>query len=237
MTKQITREGNFSYLTIALVLLLLGTALADELDFHLGQLLIQASIVMVLALGVWSIKSQSHWYLTRAGMVVAILLVTLAGLFLNVAGLDLLWLAILLGYLLVTAWLAMQQVLFAGPIDSNKIVGAVCIFLLLGLIWTILYMFVALLNTEAFNGLRPGPWYEIFPDLVYFSFVSLTTLGYGDIGPATPMARFLAFTEAIVGQFYIAILVASLVGIRISSQQAQRTKSDSITPNKKRSSG
>ncbi|MEA3276530.1 MAG: potassium channel family protein [Pseudomonadota bacterium] len=219
MRKRLTERGNFSYLTVALVVLLFGTALADELGFQLGQLLIQAAIVMVLALGIWSIESQSHWFLTRVGMVVAIALVALAGLFLEWVQMDVLWLAILLGYLVVTTWLAMKQVLFTGPIDSNKIVGAVCIFLLGGLVWTTLYMMVALLNPEAFNGLEPGPWYDIFPDLVYFSFVSLTTLGYGDIGPVGPMARFLAFMEAIVGQFYVAILVASLVGIRISNQQ------------------
>lgn len=213
------RRNNFGYLTLALVFLLLGTALADEFGLHVGQLLIQAAIVIMLALGVWSIESTSHWYLTRAGLVLAILLVTLAGLFLEWAQMDFLWLAILLGYLTLTAWLAMKLVLFTGPIDGNKIIGAVCIFLLLGLIWATLYMMIAHFNPQAFYGLEPGAWYEIFPDLVYFSFVSLTTLGYGDIGPAAPLARFLTFMEAIVGQFYIAILVASLVGIRISNQQ------------------
>jgi len=130
---------------------------------------------------------------------------------------DLLWLAILLVSLILTASLATKQVLFAGPIDTNKIIGAVCIFLLVGLIWTTLCMMVALPNPDAFYGLKPGPWHDIFPDLVYFSFVSLTTLGYGDMGPAAPIARFLAYAEAITGQFYIAVLVASLVGIRISS--------------------
>ena len=145
--------------------------------------------------------------------------IVLAGLIFQLVEMDFLWLVILLGYLTLTIWLAMKQVLFTGPIDSNKVVGAVCVFLLAGLAWTTLYMILVLFNPEAFYGLDLGPWYDIFPDLVYFSFVSLTTLGYGDIGPTAPIARFLVFMEAIVGQFYIAILVASLVGILVSSDQ------------------
>lgn len=77
-------------------------------------------------------------------------------------------------------------------------------------------MAIAEVTPNAFNGLNATHWYETFPDLVYFSFVSLTTLGYGDIGPVAPLARFLAFMEAMLGQLYIAIVVASLVGIRIA---------------------
>lgn len=216
--RRLSPQNNFSYLTGALVLLLLGVALADEAGFRLGQPLIQSAIVLVLALGVWSIKGQRHWHMTRAGLLAAIAVVTLTGLFLKWAHLDTLWLIILLAYLGLTTWVATRQVLLTGPIDGNKIVGAVCIYLLLGLAWTALYLLVALRNPEAFHGLPAGPWYELFPNLVYFSFVSLTTLGYGDIAPAAPLARFLAYAEAITGQFYIAILVATLVGIRISKQ-------------------
>ena len=79
--------------------------------------------------------------------------------------------------------------LFTGSIDLNKIVGAVCIFLLLGLSWSTIYVILVELIPDAFNGVSPAHWFETFPDLVYFSFVSLTTLGYGDIGPVAPIAR------------------------------------------------
>jgi len=55
-------------------------------------------------------------------------------------------------------------------------------------------------------------------DFVYYSFVTLTTLGYGDIVPLSATARSLVYMEAIFGQFYIAILVAGLVSIHISNQ-------------------
>ncbi len=220
MSKRVTQQNNFRYLTGALVVLLFGIALASELGFVLGQLLIQAAIVTVLLVGVWGMGDQRHWRLTRVGLVVAILLVTVAGHFFNGTQMEQLWLVILLCYLVLTAWLATKQVLLTGPIDSNKIVGALCIFLLMGLAWTTLYLIVAQNNPRAFHGIEPGPWYEVMPEFVYFSFVSLTTLGYGDVGPLSPIARFLAYAEAITGQFYLAVLVASLVGIRISSHNS-----------------
>jgi voltage-gated potassium channel Kch len=57
-------------------------------------------------------------------------------------------------------------------------------------------------------------WYDNLPTMTYFSFVTLTTLGYGDISPAKPMAEVLVVLEAITGMFYLAIIVASLVGAR-----------------------
>ena len=56
-------------------------------------------------------------------------------------------------------------------------------------------------------------------DLFYFSYVTLTTLGYGDIGPVSPAARALAITEAIVGQLYLVVLVAGLVGMHLSPRR------------------
>ena len=71
----------------------------------------------------------------------------------------------------------------AHAIDRNKIVGAVCIYLLLGLIWAEIYLLIAGVNASAIHGISPGPRYESYAELVYFSFVSLTTLGFGDISP------------------------------------------------------
>jgi hypothetical protein len=92
------------------------------------------------------------------------------------------------------------------------------VLLLLGIIWTCLYAMLAEFRQGAFNGPSSGSWYEAFPTLLHFSFVTLTTVGYGDITPVSPLARFLAFMEAIVGQFYIAVLVASPVGGIISKR-------------------
>ena len=119
-------------------------------------------------------------------------------------------------------WLAARQVLFTGPIDGNKIIGAICIYLLMGLIWTLLYLLIAQALPGAFIGLEQTLWYDNFADVAYYSFVTLTTLGYGDISPKIPIARFVVYMEAIVGVFYMAILVASLIGIKTSELNADK---------------
>ncbi|MCR4415511.1 MAG: potassium channel family protein, partial [Thermoguttaceae bacterium] len=58
---------------------------------------------------------------------------------------------------------------------------------------------------------RPAPGV-----LSYFSFITLATVGYGDVTPTTSLARTLAWTEAITGQFYLAVLVAGLVGLKVT---------------------
>lgn len=214
--KPISTENNFIYLTVALVLLLFAGALVDQYASSLGQRLVQAATVLTLAIGVFSLKTTKFWYRTGIGMVIAIIAVVLAGIFLDLAGLDYVHLLILLCFFGWSTWLAARQVLFTGTIDGNKIVGAVCIYLLLGMIWTLLYLMIAETSPNAFNGLTQAPWYDNFPAVAYYSYVTLTTLGYGDISPIQPVARFLVYMEAIVGIFYTAILVSSLVGARMS---------------------
>ena len=71
------------------------------------------------------------------------------------------------------------------------------------------------------NGMTSGPGQDHFDRFVYFSLVTLTTLGYGDISPKTSLAGILATLEAVVGVFYIAILVAALVGDFMAARKTQ----------------
>lgn len=217
MKPHISDRNNFAYLAIALVSLLFISAAAEQLQSHFGQHIVQGGIVFALAFGVWSIKGGGHSFLTGIGLVLLVLIATVAGLILDWTSLVLVRLTAMLLYFAMMAWLAVRQVLFTGPIDHNKIVGSVCIYFLLGLVWAMLYTLLLELSPTTFNGVTAGVWEDNLPDLLYFSFVTLTTLGFGDISPAEPIAKFLVYMEAVVGQLYIAILVASLVGIRIST--------------------
>jgi len=213
---KVTAQNNFSYLTTALVLLLLASALSEQFAAGYGAHLIEAATILALASGVWSIRRDRWLFRTGIGFGAGILVATLFSIFLKQTGLGLLQLGLMLGFFLITTWVAGRQVLAVAEVDRNKIVGAVCLYLLLAMIWTTLYLIAEELQPGSFNGLNPDYWYNNFGDVVYFSFVTLTTLGYGDITPALPLPRFLVYMEAIIGQFYLAIMVASLVGIRIS---------------------
>ena len=215
--EKISEHNNFVYLTVALVLLLFIAALIDQFPNHIGQRLVQASTVITLLVGILGFRSSRISFRTGIGFVISVLSVFILGIFLDISGLDYLHILLLIAFFIWATWIAARQVLFIGPIDGNKIVGAICIYLMMGLIWALSYLLIAEIIPDAFNGLEHASWEKNFADATYYSFVTLTTLGYGDITPKASIARFLVYMEAIVGVFYMAILVASLVGIRIST--------------------
>ena len=218
--KHITEQNNFVFLLFSLVLFLLLGAVVEQMQTDMGQLVVTSSTVVMLAVGIWSFKESKHWFLAGLGILAAIIVVVVIGFILESAGLRYIHLLLMLVFFIWTTWLAARQVLFTGTIDDNKIVGAICIYLLLGMIWTIMYLLIAQAVPDAFNGLQQAPWYDNFSELSYYSFVTLTTLGYGDISPKLPVPKFLAYMEAVVGVLYIAILVASLIGVRMSNRSS-----------------
>jgi hypothetical protein len=117
----------------------------------------------------------------------------------------------------VTSYIsAYKQILFSGKIDRNKLIGSVSLYLLLGNIWTIIYLILILIDHNAFSGLEVANWQQGFARVGYYSFVTLTTLGYGDILPHNHIAEFFVSMEAVTGIFYIAIVVSSLISLRLN---------------------
>ena len=110
------------------------------------------------------------------------------------------------------------RTILTGAISTHAILGAVSGYLLLGIIWSLLYAAVETLEPGSFRVANQE--IEIAEvdrsALSYYSFVTLSTVGYGDITPATPIARTLSWIEAVAGQFYLAVLVAGLVGFKVS---------------------
>lgn len=212
----VSEKNNFMYLTVGIILLLFVSALVDQFPDVLGYHLVQAFSVINIVIGLFGFKSSSSWLFSRTGIIALGAAAIVAGVVFEVLELYYLHLFLLFFFYLWAVWVAARQVLFSGAIDLNKIVGAICIYLLMGLIWAMMYLFLAQGIPGAFNGIEQVVWYDNFADVAYFSYVTLTTLGYGDISPVTPIARFLVYMEAVVGVFYMAVLVASLVGAGIN---------------------
>jgi hypothetical protein len=131
-------------------------------------------------------------------------------------------------YLDATAWLISGVTLtvvgsiavFApGRVSYHRVIGAVLLYLNIGVIFVSLYCFVALFNPKAFSGLGLlQDNFAVAGNLIYFSFVTLTTVGYGDIVPLHPIARGLTIIEAVVGQLYPATLLARLVTLNLETR-------------------
>jgi Ion channel len=127
-------------------------------------------------------------------------------------------------------WAELRSVLKQRKVTSETIAQSISIYLLLGFAWGLFYNVLFQLQPTAFNfGGSPNPVsggpagiQSVFPVLIYFSLTTLSTIGFGDITPVTLQARYLAVAEGITGQFYLAILVARLVGLYMS-QSAETT--------------
>jgi len=121
----------------------------------------------------------------------------------------------LIYYLLVFGSI-MGYVLDRSPVTSDKIAGSISAYILLGIIWAAVYSLFLHVQPESF--LLPehlqtenitGLW------AIYFSFTTLTTLGYGDITPQLPAVQSYAIMEAACGQVFLTVLVARLVALQI----------------------
>lgn len=113
------------------------------------------------------------------------------------------------------ALVVLGKVLRPGTITRHRLEGAVAVYLLIGLLWANAYEWVWLVHPGAFTGSGlegGGGWWT------YYSFVTLTTMGYGDITPLHPIARSLAGAQALTGQLYLAILISRLVALEVSAR-------------------
>jgi len=121
--------------------------------------------------------------------------------------------------ILVIALVLLAQVFRPGPVTSYRLQGAIAVYLLFGVGWAHAYHLTGLLHPGSFN--TPSGEIPSVLDWAYFSFITLTTVGYGDITPVRPIARTLAMGEALTGQLYLAVLIARLVAMEVVSWQAK----------------
>jgi hypothetical protein len=117
-------------------------------------------------------------------------------------------------FLVFLAWVVLRDVLSQKDVTGDTLAGAACGYLLLGVLWAGLYAMLEVVEPGSIT-LPEGPAgiEEVSIWFTYFSFVTITTLGYGDMTPVTASAGMLAAIEALVGQLYIAVLIARMVGL------------------------
>ena len=123
-------------------------------------------------------------------------------------------------------WNELRAVLKQREITREVISMAISVYLLFGLTFGLFYVLLHDLQPTAFGFGTAGPATEqqTIPVLIYFSLTTLSTIGFGDITPITLQARYAAVAEGITGQFYLAILVARLVGMQMSQSPSPSSK-------------
>ena len=193
-------------------------------EFSFGRLVVRLLFSLIIVAGVVTTFKQRWLHGFAIVLAVAILALTWveeirpgnALTILNI-GLSLIYLGLLLTMVAV-------QVFGEGPVTGHRIRGAIVVYLLLGGIWALLYQVLALAIPQAFRlpeGLAGSDPDALQRLLTYFSFITLTTTGYGDIAPVHPVARLLTMFEALVGQLYPAITLARLVSLAVMHQKGK----------------
>ncbi len=193
-----------------------GLGFADEILFGILTLL------MLSAVGAVNDRHGQKFFIVSAAITIAMNMAAYLTPYLNLDILSLTLNLLILGY---ASWLIFLKVFSATQIDSDLIYGAICIYLFLGIDCAIAYDVIGLLDAHAFaiqqdvKDQSLAPAIETFMHTyLYFSFSTLTSVGYGDIVPVSSLARYTAILQAVAGQIYLSVLVARLVGLHITAR-------------------
>jgi hypothetical protein len=119
------------------------------------------------------------------------------------------------------AWAVARATFAPGRVTYHRVIGAVLLYLTVDVIFSALYTFIGSLVPSAFSGMKVEDGPALASQLIYFSFATLTTTGYGDVSPVHPIARSLCNIESVIGQLYPATLLARLVTLEIAHRNRE----------------
>lgn len=211
---------NLLVLLIALIALLMVVPLFEE--FLIDRLLLQIAVTATLLVALATNRRPRALFVGGFILVLIAIPVAWTSFFVK---LEYLFIASCvlesLFFVLIAVWLLMY-VARLPEVTVHSIFGAISAYLLFGLAWAMMYWavdrssfehleFAERLTIESDKWGNENEEVARFSQLVYFSFVTMSTLGYGDIVPRTPMVQTLAWTQSVMGQFYLAVLVARLI--------------------------
>lgn len=224
----IVRSIPMAGLLIALVLMVILAPLLEEIrggDTAEGALL---TAIFLLALPAMGARRNSRVYIVA----VALLAPALIAKWLNHLAPQTVHPAVFLVpailFLLLCVLCLLRFILSAPRVDANVLYASAAGYLLLALLWSLAYTLTARINPDAFVfTVGPAQGHTIKGSTaMYYSIITLTTVGYGDIVPVVGISRTLAAIEAMCGTFYMAVLVARLVGIHASARPATTAATD-----------
>ena len=211
----------FSNLLISMVLLVVGLPLFGKTRFATLAAAVFGSLL--LALAAWSVSVTRRQ--TIGTLLIAVPALSVRWCTMLVEGIEIgiadqaLW-VVFYAYCTI---MILLYVLRAPRVSGDILCGGVCVYLLMGLAWSAAYRLIEMVQPGSF-ALAGGSVESGGSDLLFFSFATLTTVGYGDITPTADVARSLALLEGVTGVLYVAMLVARLVSIYIrqTHQESER---------------
>lgn len=217
-----TRPSKFQGLFYSILALLVFQPLVPESFLREGVVTLTLSVILVAS--IYAISDDKAKYVIAS---IVLLIPSLAFTFIHYFshGENSLTISYIskIAFLFYVTYVSLLHVLKAERVSDDSIYGAVCVYLLMGLSWAHLYALIEQLNPGSFNGLaidysRSDLTTNVLRDFIYFSYGTLSTLGFGDIIPTSMASRSFAFLEALSGQIYLTVLVARIMGMYIKQK-------------------
>jgi hypothetical protein len=218
---QLNVKRKFLFLLISLLLLFFFYPFFQR--SQAGVVILDIVFLVILLSGIYAISERKNIFITSLllaiiGFGATVLNYSLMSVSLRVTAASAYGL-----FFILMAVAILTTIIKTKKVTIETIYASICVYLLLGIIWTMMYSAIEIIEPGSF--LSGGASVidfsgdpvrrNVFANFIYYSFVTLTTLGYGDIIPVSPQARALSSLEAVVGQLYIAVLIAGLVGMHI----------------------
>ncbi|HXJ34127.1 MAG TPA: potassium channel family protein [Candidatus Eisenbacteria bacterium] len=213
------REANFVFLFAGLLVLLVGVPLAEQIAGRVPMLGPLGFCVLVLV-ATGTLASSGLWLRLGTGLVAAVCATSAWTLLHPGAIATAAWISMAWAFCLLSTTICLREVLTRSRVTINHLVGAMCGYLLLAVLWAFTYAAVELAFPGSFRAVAPDTSVAL-DDLMYLSLITLTTTGYGDVLPIERLARALASLEGVVGQLYVAVLVATLVAQYVAPGRAE----------------
>jgi hypothetical protein len=201
-------------LTVLMVIMMFVVAPLQALGLFAFQVS-ELVLALLLIVGIFVISGSPF---AVVGMLIALAMIV-TGAILRIRSPSILDLNLFAGSWFIVgttmAWAVARQTFAPGRVTYHRVIGAVLLYLTVAVIFSAMYVFIGSLDQDAFVSMKVTDSPRLASDVIYFSFATMTTTGYGDVAPLHPVARSLCNMEAIFGQLYPATLLARLVTLEI----------------------
>jgi len=204
--------GRFLFLLICLVSLFV---LRPFLEGYVRvKLLMDIFITFLMISGAYAVSQKRTTFVIALILAIPAVLIQWSSYMLSLSFLEVLARFFSSMFFAYIAVVILNYLFREKKVTADVIYGAICVYLLIGLVWGAGYSFLEIYHPASFE---LGKFSDAdLTQFIYFSYVTMTTLGYGDITPLSSPAQFLSVLEAMTGQLYLAIIIARLVGMHIS---------------------
>lgn len=205
------------YRFLCLFIILISFCLFKAINAQLGYFEQISIIFSVLILSNLFIIGQKENLLVSSVSTLIILMIALylLSLYYDKLVIDYLRLSIVIGFLILMTYLCLYYTAQDKTISITTLFGSICAYLFIGLVFAYIYLLIELLSPSSFSGLEKGNEAKG----IYFSFITLTTVGFGEIVPLKPIAQTITWLESFCGQIYLAVIIGQMIGRYVAEQQ------------------